>query len=148
MGTSDNGVTSRYILKKCVCQKLIDSGAPFELNQFGWTLLAVIRWVGSPITSLTATLWNIKLTGKCTLLLDQASSYGSVPPDGSPFSNLRNSMMILFIMNPYLLPPMIQSSDAVLGEAGAIGSIRTAGHSRSQRVALCIHHSCADLGAL
>jgi hypothetical protein len=44
--------------------------APFESNAFLQTIWAIARWVGSPIASLSYTLWNIKITSKCALLID------------------------------------------------------------------------------
>lgn len=39
--------------------------APFESNAFMRTMLALTRWIGSPMASLSYVLWNIKVTGKC-----------------------------------------------------------------------------------
>jgi hypothetical protein len=63
--------------------------------------------------SLTVVLWNIKLTGKCSMLLDLATSYNDMPPEGSPFSRMRDSLGILAMMNQYFISPYITSSDAV-----------------------------------
>ena len=42
--------------------------APFESNAFWRTLLALTRWVGSPIASLSYVLWNIRVSGKCAMI--------------------------------------------------------------------------------
>jgi hypothetical protein len=42
--------------------------APFESNAFRRTLVAIVRWVGSPMASLSYILWNINVTGKCALM--------------------------------------------------------------------------------
>ena len=46
--------------------------APFESNRFWRTFFAIIRWMGSPMSSLSYVLWNIKVTGKCALMVDMA----------------------------------------------------------------------------
>lgn len=42
--------------------------APFESNAFWRTVLAIARWVGSPMASLAYILWNIKVSAKCALM--------------------------------------------------------------------------------
>ena len=44
--------------------------APFESNVFWKTVSATCHWIGSPISSLSAILWNIKIFGKCSLIVD------------------------------------------------------------------------------
>lgn len=75
--------------------------APYESNQFRQTLLALIRWVGSPIASLSYILWNIKVTGRCAMIVDMATRYEDVPGPESEFANMRDSMLILSVMNQY-----------------------------------------------
>ncbi|KAI4134825.1 MAG: hypothetical protein LQ347_001205 [Umbilicaria vellea] len=75
--------------------------APYESNQFRQTLLALIRWVGSPIASLSYILWNIKVTGRCAMMVDMATRYEDVPGPESEFANMRDSMLILSVMNQY-----------------------------------------------
>lgn len=41
--------------------------APFESNAFWRTLKACNRWIGSPVSSLAAILWDIGISGKCAL---------------------------------------------------------------------------------
>lgn len=42
--------------------------APFESNAFWSTMLAMARWVGNPMTSLSYIFWNISVSGKCALM--------------------------------------------------------------------------------
>lgn len=42
--------------------------APFESNAFWKTVLAIGRWMGSPMASLSYVLWNMKVTAKCALM--------------------------------------------------------------------------------
>lgn len=80
--------------------------APFESNQACQTVLALCRWVGNPIAALSYILWNIKVTGKCALMVDMATRYDEYPEQGSVFSRMRDSFFILSIMNQclYLYP--------------------------------------------
>ncbi|KAI9865557.1 MAG: hypothetical protein M1824_002298 [Vezdaea acicularis] len=48
--------------------------APFESNQRLSTFFILCRWLGSPITCLMAMFWNIRITGRCAILLDMAVS--------------------------------------------------------------------------
>lgn len=76
--------------------------APYESNAFLSTSYAIARWVGSPIASLSYILWNIKITGKCALLVDMATAYDDVPEDeDSQFAQMRDSFYILSVMNQY-----------------------------------------------
>jgi hypothetical protein len=63
--------------------------------------------------SLTVVLWNIKLTGKCSKLLDLATANYDLPSDGSPFSQTRDSLGIVAMMNQYSVHPDFRASDAV-----------------------------------
>ena len=84
--------------------------APYESNQAWQTILSLCRWTGSPICSLSYIFWNIKVTGKCALMIDMATKYDEYPEQGSEFSHMRDSMYILCIMNQYSaklsLPPI------------------------------------------
>lgn len=73
--------------------------APFESNQAWRTILALCRWIGSPISTLSYILWNIKVTGKCALMIDMATKYDEYPEQGSQFSQMRDSLFILGVMN-------------------------------------------------
>lgn len=83
---------------------------PYESNQAWQTILALCRWSGSPIAALSYILWNIKVTGKCALMVDMATKYNVYPKEGSEFSSMRDSLYILCIMNQYSaklsLPPV------------------------------------------
>ena len=46
-------------------------------------------------------LWNIKVTGKCALMVDMAIRYEEVPHEESEFAQIRDSMHILSLMNQY-----------------------------------------------
>lgn len=84
--------------------------APYESNKAWQTILSLCRWAGSPISALSYILWNIKVTGKCALMLDMATKYDEYPKEGSEFSLMRDSLYILCIMNQYSakqsLPPI------------------------------------------
>lgn len=43
--------------------------APLISNAFWETCFSIARWCGSPIASLTYILWNIKISGKCALMV-------------------------------------------------------------------------------
>lgn len=75
--------------------------APYDSNRFRQTVLALTRWVGSPIASLSYILWNIKVTGKCAMMVDMATRYEDVPGPESEFAQIRDSMYILSVMNQY-----------------------------------------------
>lgn len=81
--------------------------APYESNDFWRTLRALARWLGNPVASLSYTLWNIKVTSKCALMVDMATNYEHIPElydEGAPgqlsqFAQIRDSMYILSVMN-------------------------------------------------
>lgn len=81
--------------------------APYESNEFWRTARALARWLGSPVASLSYTLWNIKVTSKCALMVDMATTYEHIPglyDEGAPgqlsqFAQIRDSMYILSVMN-------------------------------------------------
>ena len=80
--------------------------APWESNQAWETTLAFFRYIGSPIAVLSYVLWNIKVTGKAALMVDMAVKYNEYPSEDSDFSNMRDSMYILCVMNQCKLPPL------------------------------------------
>ena len=87
--------------------------APYESNAFLGTLYAIARWLGSPIASLSYILWNIKVTGKCALLVDMATPYEDVPEDEySQFAQIRDSFYILSVMNQYSMKPQMPTVEA------------------------------------
>lgn len=73
--------------------------APWESNQAWETTLALFRYLGSPISVLAYVLWNIKISGKAALMVDMAVKYDEYPPEGSQWSDMRDSMYILCVMN-------------------------------------------------
>jgi len=73
--------------------------APFESNAFIKTVFALVRWVGSPMATLSYTLWNVRVTGKCALMVDMATKYDDTPPQDSAFGRIRDSLYILNVMN-------------------------------------------------
>lgn len=93
--------------------------APFESNATRRTLLAIARWVGSPIASLSYVLWNIKVSAKAALMVDMAVKYDETPDRKSDFGSMRDSMYLLLVMNQYTLKPT-----AILREKEAEGLLR------------------------
>ena len=49
--------------------------APYESNAFIATAYAMARWVGSPIASLSYIFWAVKISGKCTLMVDMVRTF-------------------------------------------------------------------------
>ncbi|KAJ4346216.1 hypothetical protein N0V95_005582 [Ascochyta clinopodiicola] len=84
--------------------------APFESNETRRTLLAITRWVGSPIASLSYVLWNIKVSAKAALMVDMAVKYDETPELESHFGSMRDSMYLLLAMNQYTLKDEVVSS--------------------------------------
>lgn len=79
--------------------------APFESNATRRTLLAIARWVGSPIASLSYVLWNIKVSAKAALMVDMAARYDETPDRRTDFGSMRDSMYLLLVMNQYTIKP-------------------------------------------
>ena len=73
--------------------------APFESNAFRRTVFALARWTGSPMATLSYTLWNIKITSRCAMMVDMATEYHSFPDEASSFAQIRDSFCILSVMN-------------------------------------------------
>ncbi|KAH6629181.1 hypothetical protein C7974DRAFT_453768 [Boeremia exigua] len=84
--------------------------APFESNSAARTALAISRWVGSPIASLSYVLWNIKVSAKAALMVDMAVRYDEAPGLESDFGSMRDSMYLLLAMNQYTLKDEVVSS--------------------------------------
>lgn len=93
--------------------------APFESNSFKRTVLAITRWVGSPIASLSYVLWNIKVNAKAALMVDMAVKYDQTPERKTDFGSMRDSMYLLLAMNQYTMKPT-----AALREKEAEGLLR------------------------
>ena len=49
--------------------------APYQSSEFQKSPWALVRWIGSPIASLSSILWNIKVIRKCALLSDISASF-------------------------------------------------------------------------
>lgn len=78
--------------------------APFMSNAFWETVFSMARWVGSPMASLSYILWNIKVSGKCALLVDLATPYDHRTADrGTDFASIRDSFYLLMTMNQYTM---------------------------------------------
>lgn len=75
--------------------------APCESNQFRRTLKAILRWLGSPISSIAYILWNIKVLGKCASMVDMAVSTRVAYNSELPFAKIRDSFYILSLMNQF-----------------------------------------------
>lgn len=109
---------------------------PFESNQFWKTILAIIRWAGSPIASLSYVLWNIKVIGKCALLSDLSTNFDDrlaprrekhikdtsdvenkstaedEPEHMQPMREMRDSLYILAVMNQFEIKIDVDGNDA------------------------------------
>ncbi|KAL8952061.1 MAG: hypothetical protein Q9222_002013 [Ikaeria aurantiellina] len=79
--------------------------APFESNRAWQTVLLLVRWLGNPIATLSYILWNIKVTGKCALMVDMATKYDEYPDCDSEFAMMRDSLYVLAVMNQYSVNP-------------------------------------------
>ncbi|KAL8964433.1 MAG: hypothetical protein Q9183_004450 [Haloplaca sp. 2 TL-2023] len=86
--------------------------APFESNQAWQTILLLARWIGNPIATFSYILWNVKVTGKCALMVDMATRYDEYPSADSDFSLMRDSFFILAIMNQYTVNPTMPPVEA------------------------------------
>lgn len=73
--------------------------APFESNENFNSFLALSRWIGNPIASISYVLWNIKVIGKCAMMVDMATPYDKFPGEDSQFAGMRDSLYILSVMN-------------------------------------------------
>jgi hypothetical protein len=80
--------------------------APFESNAAVRTLLAITRWVGSPIASLSHMLLNIRASAKAALMVDMAVKYDETPGRKTSFGSMRDSLYLLLAMNQYTLRPV------------------------------------------
>lgn len=85
---------------------------PFESNQFWNTNYALVRWMGSPIASLSYILWNIKMIGKAALLSDMSTEYRTHPQKDDEAADMRDSLFILSVMNQYTPKPSLEEFQA------------------------------------
>lgn len=64
---------------------------------------------------MSYTLWNIKVSSTCAMMVDMATDYDTVPDQDSQFAQIRDSFYILSVMNQCksftasLLSPRIRS---------------------------------------
>ena len=94
--------------------------APYESNEFRKTTYALVRWLGSPIASLSYILWNIKVIGKCAILSDMSTFYGIdfarlELEDGEgarAMRDMRDSLYILSVMNQYTVKSPVDPKQA------------------------------------
>ncbi|KAF4547788.1 Hypothetical protein D9617_36g063260 [Elsinoe fawcettii] len=93
--------------------------APFESNKTWKTFEAIARWVGSPIASLSYTLWNVRVLGKCAAMgecpnqrsviqlsdeVDMSTLIDGPHDDQKQdFNDMRDSLFILGAMNQYIM---------------------------------------------
>jgi hypothetical protein len=106
--------------------------APFESNRFWRTSFALVRWLGSLISSLSYVLWNIKVLDKCALMVDMAVGYADSPPETvemaeegpvlegekalpaksqrTEFASMRDSFYLLSVMNQFNIPLLLPRS--------------------------------------
>ena len=71
--------------------------APFEPGQNFDTMLPAFRWIGSPVSSLAYIFWNMKVTGRCALLIAMATRYDQIPDKSSGFADMRDSLWVFVL---------------------------------------------------
>jgi hypothetical protein len=101
--------------------------APFNSNAFLETIFSLARWIGSPMASFSYILWNIKVSGKCALLVDLAVEYGD-ESNNEDFLSIRDSLYLLMTMNQYTM------KEDVLQKKEAEGLLRIALFSKDLRL--------------
>jgi hypothetical protein len=101
--------------------------APFNSNAFVETIFSIARWIGSPMASLSYILWNIKVSGKCALLVDLSVKYKD-DSKGKDFLSIRDSFYLLITMNQYTM------KDTVRQKKEAEGLLRIALFSKDLRL--------------
>nr|OQO19826.1 hypothetical protein B0A51_13516 [Rachicladosporium sp. CCFEE 5018] len=83
--------------------------APFVSNAFWETVFSLSRWLGSPMASLAYIFWNIKVSGKCALLVDLAVPYDrKITSPGTNFGSIRDSFYLLMTMNQFTMRPHVR----------------------------------------
>jgi hypothetical protein len=102
--------------------------APFSSNAFWETIFSLARWIGSPMASLSYILWNIKVSGKCALLVDLATKYEDKSNNNKNFLSIRDSFYLLMTMNQYTM------KEHVLQKKEAEGLLRIALFSKDLRL--------------
>jgi hypothetical protein len=61
------------------------------------------RWLGSPVASLSYSLWNIRISGHASLMVDMAVPYRQLPGPDTDFAEIRDSFYLLTIMNQFTM---------------------------------------------
>jgi len=90
--------------------------APFVSNAFWETTFSLARWLGSPMASLTYILWNIKVSGKCALLVDLAVPYDKrIHSRDTDFGKIRDSFYLLMTMNQFTMRPHVRQKKEAEG---------------------------------
>ena len=93
--------------------------SPFMSNAFWATVFALARWIGNPMASLSYVLWNVKVAGKCALLVDMSVPYDTKPgvltDRDSDYSSIRDSLYLLNVMNQYTMRPHIRQKKEAEG---------------------------------
>ena len=65
------------------------------------------------MSSISYVFWNIKVTGKCALIVDMATTYSDVPRDpDSEFGQMRDAFYILAVMNQFQIKSRMPSIPA------------------------------------
>ena len=64
------------------------------------------------MTVLSYIPWNIKVTGRCALMVDMATNYNEYPDSDSEFSIIRDFLYILAVMNQYSVTPDVPPVEA------------------------------------
>ncbi|OQO03790.1 hypothetical protein B0A48_10430 [Cryoendolithus antarcticus] len=83
--------------------------APFVSNAFWETVFSLSRWLGSPMASLAYIFWNIKVSGKCALLVDLAVPYDrKITAPVTNFGSIRDSFYLLMTMNQFTMRPHVR----------------------------------------
>ena len=87
--------------------------APFNSNAFRETIFSLARWVGSPMASLSYILWNIKVSGKCALLVDLSVEYNQ--SNTEDYLSIRDSFYLLITMNQYTMKATVRQKKEAEG---------------------------------
>lgn len=91
----------------------------FHEQCFWETIFSLARWVGNPIASLSYILWNIKVAGKCALLVDMSVPYDTkvhaLANKETDFASIRDSFYLLNVMNQYTMRPHVRQKKEAEG---------------------------------
>ncbi|CAG8615060.1 13122_t:CDS:2 [Acaulospora colombiana] len=79
--------------------------APFFSHEFIDTVRTLYRWLGNPMSSISATIWNIHVTRKCAIVVDMMIPLNFKKPgqlvDMDGFWAMRDSIFLLSVINQY-----------------------------------------------